>query len=185
MTRTSEEECHDKLVPLAFAYGILELLGHRTVLLQRAMPIGLVGGVGFMLCALRDAGIGRWALPSLDRQTPRWFRHQFSPTWGSLLWGTDLGRGRTTRILFTGYYGLIVWIVLRANPAIGALLLAIYGFGRALPVLVAGIFARRRRLDELYAWSIFQQSLLLQLNAIALAVIGGCLLAMAVISYYG
>lgn len=140
------------------------------------VALSAVGGSVLVVCALRDAGVIRCPLPSLDRQTPRWFRRQFSPLCWSFLWGLDLGQGWTTRILFTGYYGLIVVALLSANLAIGAGLLAVYGFGRGLPVLITGLFSRQPGHGRSGPSLAFNQAFLQYLNTAALAFTGMYLL---------
>lgn len=154
------------------------LLGSAGLLLglDRSMPgTGVLIGATLLACSLRDAGVTRVRLPSLHRQTPRWFRAQFTPIWYGLLWGADLGQGWTTRILFTGYYGLVLWAVLSADPRAAALVLGAYGLGRVLPVLVAGL--RDLRPAQVIAMPIFQQPLLQQVNAAALALAGAFFIA--------
>ncbi|MGH2588247.1 MAG: hypothetical protein ACRDJE_25285, partial [Dehalococcoidia bacterium] len=135
--------------------------------------VGALGGATLIVCALRDAGVGRWPAPSLQRQTPRWFRDVFGSTWGSFAWGADLGQGWTSHVLYTGYYGLLVWTVLLGQPLEGALLLAGYGLGRALPVLVAGVVAPRTDPGAFLISPYRRQAMLQQLCAAVLAFAGG------------
>lgn len=133
------------------------------------------GFVMFVL-ALWEVRLLPWPLPTLHRQTPRWFRREFSPTFSGLLWGVDLGQGWTTHIVFAAYYGLVGWALMRSDPLIGTLTMAAYGFGRGLPVLVIGLIELRSRdqttIPRLPHW----QQLFTQLNAFLLAFVGGWLL---------
>jgi cytochrome c biogenesis protein CcdA len=129
----------------------------------------LLGGLVLLLCGLRDAGIIRVRLPSLTRQTPRWFRRQFAPTWYALLWGIDLGQGWTTRILYSGYYGLVGWVLLQHGLATGALVMGCYGLGRGLPVVIVGT-AQEQEFADIMRWPVFRQPALQTADAFALAV---------------
>lgn len=154
------------------------LLGAIGVTLRLGGPsLGgfVVVGAVLVLCAVRDAGLSRVALPSLQRQTPRWLRGQFAPMWYGMLWGGDLGQGWTTRILFTGYYGLVLWALIVGVPLTATLVFGAYGFGRGLPVLIAGINPRPSA--ERLQMVAFRQPLLQQANALALALVGAFLVA--------
>jgi cytochrome c biogenesis protein CcdA len=139
-------------------------------------PLRLVSGALFIVCALQDGGGWRWVRPSLHRQTPAWFRPAFGPLWGELAWGVDLGQGWTTRILFSGYYGLVLWAILRARPAHAVVVLGAYGLGRGLPVLTASFRARHVRLAILATAYMARLPVLYQVNAVALAFTAGYLL---------
>ncbi len=137
----------------------------------------MAGGAIFLACAVQDASGWWWRLPSLTRQTPAPLKASFGPLWGAFAWGVDLGQGWTTRILFPGYYGLLLWIALSADPFQGMLVLGAYGLGRALPVLLAGLLVQRHDLITLSAVYGTRLPLLQCLNATALAVTAGYILA--------
>jgi len=141
------------------------------------LPLAVAGGAIFLACAVQDASGWWWELPSLTRQTPARLKLSFGPLWGAFAWGVDLGQGWTTRILFPGYYGLLLWIVLSAAPFQGMLVLGAYGLGRALPVLLTGLLAPRQDLITLSAVYGTRLILLQRVNATALAVTAGYILA--------
>lgn len=152
------------------------VLGSFGLLLQVERwgpPIGLASAIIFLLCALRDIDRVRWPFLSLRRQTPAWCLCAFGPRWGALAWGIDLGQGWTTLSAVAGYSGLILWTVLNANPGVGSLILGCYGLGRALPVLVAGLFARQEDLVLLATCYVRRLPLIQQLNAVAFAFAAG------------
>lgn len=160
---------------LGLALGTLGLI----VGLDRwSTSVGWFMGTALIVCAVRDAGLVRTALPSLQRQTPRWFRHQFPPGWVGLLWGMDLGQGWTTRILYTSFYALVIWALLAAEPVTAAVVLGAYGLGRALPVLVVGAIWSNKRFEQVIRWPIFSQPVQQQVNAIALAATGVALMGL-------
>lgn len=137
-----------------------------------ALKVGMVALCG--ACALRDVGLWRWPIVALRRQTPAWFPGAFGYVWGAFAWGIDLGQGWTTYITFTGYYCLLAWAVLSASPAVGALLFGLYGFGRALPVIVAGLVAHTRDLADT---PVVQLPVLQWVNGVTLALVAGYMLA--------
>lgn len=162
----------------ASALGLALGTGGLALGLNRWGPaIGLVGGTIFLVCAFWDARIIRWVRPSLHRQTPAWCLCTFGPMWGGFAWGVDLGLGWTTHVTFSGYYGLVLWALLGANPIAGTLVLGTYGLGRALPVLVTGIFARRFKLELLAASHMRFLPFIEQVDAAALAFVAGYFLA--------
>lgn len=133
----------------------------------------IIGGVLLFACALRDAEVLRLSLPSLKRQTPSWCKCALGPAGGGFVWGLDLGQGWTTHILFTGYYGLVLWTVLDAAPFLGAVALGCYGLGRALPVVVAGLGAGHGQDVDNLLWYGRHLWALKGMNAAALAVMAG------------
>lgn len=140
------------------------------------LPLNVIGGTLFLVCALRDAGVVRWALPSLERQTPPWCQCTFGPVWGAFVWGVDLGQGWTTHIMFTGYYGLVAWAFLAATPLQSGLIVGAFGLGRALPVLIIGLFAHQADLSRLSLLHARWMSMIQQANALALAFTAGWLI---------
>jgi cytochrome c biogenesis protein CcdA len=104
---------------------------------------GVVSSLVFLFCAVCDVEMWPWRLPTLKRQTPASCQCALGTTWAGFFWGADLAQGWTTFIVLTGYYGIVVWALLAARPVESALVLAAYGLGRAMPVLVAGILATR------------------------------------------
>lgn len=152
------------------------MLGGLGTAVRGSFVPGVMVASALLASSLRDAGLTPVRLPSVDRQTPRWLASHFTPVWTALLWGADLGQGWTTRVLFAGYYGLVLWAILAGDVASAAVVLAAYGLGRALPVLVAGTFGADIPYSQLRSWLIFRQPLLQQLSAVALAMAGTFLL---------
>lgn len=106
--------------------------------LQRWWLGGVVGLV-LLAAAAHEAGVLPGAVPTIRRQTPRWLITVFGPTWGSFLWGLDLGQGWTTQVISAGYYGLLVATVALAHPLQSAAVFTCFGLGRALPVIRTGV----------------------------------------------
>lgn len=133
----------------------------------------LAGGIVFLMCAFRDVDLGHWALLSLRRQTPSWWLCAFGPKWAGFAWGIDLGQGWTTRIVFSGYYGLIFYAVVAASPVLSGLILGAYGLGRALPIFWAGTLVRRIELGQLSSAYVLRLPLIQRINAAVLAFVAG------------
>jgi cytochrome c biogenesis protein CcdA len=141
------------------------------------LALWIVGAGTLALCAIWETGNGAWPLPSLHRQTPKWFLSEFGPTWGGFAWGLDLGQGWTTRIEFAGYYGVVAVALLTGSPLFGAVTLGAFGLGRATPVILAGLLTSWRephRLSTAYMW---RSSAIRRINAFALALAAGYFLA--------
>lgn len=159
---------------LGFVLGAIGL----AIGLDRQWPLaGLPFGFVLLVCAVRDAEIIRWPLPSLHRQTPAWFPRVVGWIGGPFLWGLDLGQGWTTLISFSGYYALVLGAVLGADPLHGALLLAAYGLGRGLPVLMAGL--RAKPIDSASCSLLYfkHQPTIQHINAVTLAFAAGCFMS--------
>lgn len=159
----------------AFLGVVLAACGVVLGLDRRGPPVGVVAVV-VLICALQDAGAWHGWRPHLQRQTPAWFRQVFGPVWGAVAWGIDLGQGWTTLILFSGYYALVVWAVLSAQPTVATAVLGAYGLGRGLPVLTTGLRARGVHLGVLATSYLTRLPLLYRINALALAVVAGYML---------
>lgn len=114
---------------------------------SRLLPIA---GIVLMLGAMRDAAFPTSRLPSLARQTPKWYARAFGPMWGSFAWGLDLGQGWTTRITSAGYFAAVLVTLLLVGPYAGAAAFACFGLGRALPVAANGLLAIRYNSGRLY-----------------------------------
>lgn len=124
------------------AGALLGWLGHS---LLNWMPEWGVWGVLFglsTLLVLREHGWVRFPLPQWRRQTGATWYRRFGPLWTAWWWGLDLGSGLTNFITFSGYWVLVVAIVLHGSGGLGALVLGSYGLGRAVALLAAPILLR-------------------------------------------
>lgn len=130
------------LAAAAFGFA-LGTVGLAISVLGLDLPAGLVVGPVALACAAQGLDLVRWRLPMLRRQTPSWYTCAFGTVGGGFLWGADLGLGWTTLVIFPGYYVLVVAAFCGASPLLGALVLAAYGMGRALPAAWAGLLAGR------------------------------------------
>src|SRR5579883_1597760 len=154
------------------------LLGFCLGLAGLVLALGRLGAVAnliaalvFFACALRDAALLKWWMPTLTRQTPKSARCVFGTTWSALVWGVDLGQGWSTRIVFSGYYALIVWALLTAQPFLGAAVLGAFGCARGAPVLLAGVRSGRPATAQLAEVCARPATLLFRMDAAIVAVV--------------
>jgi cytochrome c biogenesis protein CcdA len=159
-------------IGLGLALGVVgQLVGLRVGL----VPIGTAVVVLAIVCAVHDSGGPVRRLPSLRRQTPKTLECELGPIWAGFAWGLDLAQGWTTRIEFAGYYVLVALALLSADPLTGALVLGVFGIGRALPVFVAGFTALHSDMFTATSCYVRRKARIAQANAAALALLAGYL----------
>lgn len=137
-----------------------------------------------LLCAAREARWLTFDVPQRHVQTePRWAM-EFGIVPGAAMWGFHIGLGVATRVSFSGFWVVVLTILVLREPLHGALLMSTYWLGRAMPVVIAplGLAAanghvRPERLQELYGrkdiWRRMQVSGLLWWCAVTAAVAAG------------
>jgi uncharacterized membrane protein len=108
------------------------LAAGSSLLLPTAGLIGLIGfrELGFLLCI--PVPTRRWQVPAgwvADRRR------------APFIWGVFLGSGLSTWMPHPSFFGLLVISALLPFPT-GVILMASYGFNRALPGLMAAVSAR-------------------------------------------
>lgn len=97
--------------------------------------VALASGGAAVLCSIRELNLLPWPLPQFCRQVPSRWRHIFPPAISISLYGLSLGAGLGTRIPFSTLYVPLIWAAALGRPYLGALCLALFGFGRGLPVV--------------------------------------------------
>lgn len=138
------------LAGLASGAAVGALLGLAGRLVARGWgdgPLVLAAAGLAVLLAAREFGWISFPLPSPKRQTERIWAHEFGILGAAVLWGLHIGIGLNTRIRYGGYWLLVTIAVLGRDPRYGALLLAVYWLGRALPVWLAPLFVPAGRFD--------------------------------------
>lgn len=110
------------------AIGLL-LPEHRSVLLL------ILAAVALLLFA-RELKLFWFRLPQVWRQTHKQWAFQYGMVPAAAMWGAHIGIGVATVVKHGGFFVLIAFAFL-LGPLLGALLMAIYWFGRTLPILVA------------------------------------------------
>jgi cytochrome c biogenesis protein CcdA len=93
-----------------------------------------------VLGALHHIGILRVPMPQMHRQVPRHWMFCLRPSWVAVGYGVQLGCAVATRITNFATYAALVSAMSTGSPIRGALIMAAFGFARALPAVVAGPF---------------------------------------------
>jgi hypothetical protein len=89
------------------------------------------------------------AYPQLRRQVRSTWRFRLPPTVTALVYGLELGTGVTTFVSVGSFYVVALWVMLVGNAGLGAVLLAFFGLGRALPVIWFGL--GQRAIEDTFA----------------------------------
>ena len=121
------------------AAAIGALLGALGALL--GAPWGTAGVLAVLAVAVvyaaRDLFRLPVPLPDLGRQVPEWWRTFFSRPVTSILYGLGLGTAFFTSLSFGTFVVVSAIAVVSGSPAIGALICAPFGLGRALVLAAA------------------------------------------------
>lgn len=88
-----------------------------------------------LILMLRELGCIRFQLPQVRRQTHKMWAFRFGFVTGAGMWGAHIGLGFATVIQHGGFY-IVVAMAMLLGPKYGALLFAVYWFGRTLPMWV-------------------------------------------------
>jgi hypothetical protein len=109
----------------SLGYGVRWILywntnSHTSVVLSVVALAALLGG-------LRDLEILHFRLPQPERQVPENWKDVFGPYKTAFLWGLGIGLAYSTRIQFSLYYVLVLWVALLGQPLLGGAVLATYG----------------------------------------------------------
>jgi cytochrome c biogenesis protein CcdA len=153
---------------------------HALHLDREILALSAPGAVS-MLYSVCEMGLVQVPAPQFYRQVPENWRFQFRPRLAALLYGFGLGVGLGTRIPVTTFYVVVLWAILNGSPFLGALGIATFGFGRALPLLCMAPFVDSSdaavRFESLYRF----KPVVRVLNGIALGFAGSCLLFAALL----
>lgn len=104
-----------------------------------AFQNSLVWGFLALLClgyALHELRLIKMPRPQIKRQVPRRWIYQFHPFLTWLLFGLGLGIGVATFIPFGTFYIVLLMALLSKSPLYAMVLMAIFGFGRAMMTLI-------------------------------------------------
>lgn len=99
------------------------------------VPIAILSLIG----GLRDLGFLRFSLPQPPKQLPKGWWQVLGPYRTSLLWGMMVGLYFKTRVQFTIYYVVALWILLAGNCLLGMLILGLYGFSHGFLLVIETI----------------------------------------------
>jgi hypothetical protein len=76
--------------------------------------------------------------PQSRRQVPSRWNRRYSPALAGLLYGAGLGAAVMTRVHFATLYVVLTWSLIVGRPTVSGLVMAAFGLGRVLPLLVIG-----------------------------------------------
>ncbi len=141
----------------------------RSVAIHTLAATVAAGTVGLLLGALGALAGGPWSpgglivlgalaavyaarelfrlpipLPDRKAQVPAWWRGFYGPDVTAALYGLGLGPGFLTYLTFGTYAAVLAGSFITADPLLGALISAPFGFARGLSILV-GMRAKQRR----------------------------------------
>jgi sulfite exporter TauE/SafE len=148
--------------------------------ISRNSAVLSVSGVVGLLYSVRELGLFQVPVLQSTWQVPEVWRRVLPSQVASLLYGLGLGVGVATRIPVGTFYVTVVWAVLASSPLLGALGMAAFGLGRALPLLwMAGLFNSNEEAFRLMSVLPRWQPAVHIVNGLALGFAGSCLLAAA------
>lgn len=116
--------------------GLLGALGSRLPTADHPAVVVVAVGLVALAYSLRETGLVTIPAPQSHRQVPNRWRWRYPPTVASFLYGAGLGIGVATRIPVTSFYAVLLWSFLRGSVTLGAGVMATYGLGRLLPLLL-------------------------------------------------
>lgn len=166
----------------AVAFGVV-LSGAGALLLRasglagRWWPTALALGALGLLYGAHEFGLFRLPAPQSFWQVPARWRTALRPGWSAFLYGVGLGPGVLVAIPFATFYLVLAWALLCGDVALGALCFAVYGAGRATPVLLMFYLCEEsekafRASEAINLWWPVAQLL----NGFALSAAGACLI---------
>lgn len=112
---------------------VVAFLGALTDALIDVPTTAVVGIIGLFVLA-ETVGVPAKML-SRTRQVPLSWKHVFPATASAPLYGAFLGMGVTTTIYYWSHYALLAAVFFSSNLAAGSALGALFGLGRAAPVI--------------------------------------------------
>jgi len=120
------------------------LVGALLAEMGRWLGSQATGGIAFyfigflsLVLAAREWGWINFRIPQSNRQTEKFWAHEFGFVAASAMWGFHIGLGLATSVTYGGLWVLVAVILVLAEPVYGSMLMLAYWLGRALPVWVA------------------------------------------------
>lgn len=134
--------------------ALLGLLGSSVSFmlpaLSTAQPVLGMAALVFALVEMRALPL---KVPFCARSVPQSWWRRYGEIYGAIAYGAVLGIGITTVIPFISFY-FITLVAVLAGPMSGGFIIGMYGFGRALPVLVgSAALARGLGVAEVAGWA--------------------------------
>ncbi len=166
--------------------ALLGLIG--AVLPKQVMTLGpsisafVASGFVSLLYSVRELDLIQVPAPQFRRQVPSKWRLLLPPRVTALFYGLELGWGLTIRISVTTFYVAAIWAIMSGSPILGALCMAMFGLGRALPLMwisrgLDSVADCRRLAYTLTGW----ETVVHFINGLVLAFAGSCFLVNSLI----
>jgi cytochrome c biogenesis protein CcdA len=159
-------------------FGLIgAVLSHAIAPRLHGLTILAMSSLLSMLCSAGELGLAPFKWPQASWAVPADWRLLRPRSMVAMLYGFLLGTGWTTRIPVSTFYVVAVWSLLGGNPGLGALAMATFGLGRAVPILwlfrriATGDAACLKEQSLLGLW----QPVVPYINGLALAFGGSCL----------
>jgi Cytochrome C biogenesis protein transmembrane region len=161
--------------------GLLGLVGTllpwQSMPMSRGFAVAFITGTVSLIYSTRELGLLRIPAAQCRRQVPQRWRVLMPHEVSSTLYGMGLGFGLGTRIAVSTFYPAALWAILIADPFVGAIGMAAFGLGRALPLhAIVGISKtsedRVRLTEALHHY----KPLMHFVNGLALSSAGSCLI---------
>ncbi len=151
---------------------------------SRGFVVLIVTGFVSLLYSAHELSLFRVPAPQCRWQVSAAWRSQLPSSLAALSYGLGLGFGLATRIPVSTYYPAAIWAVLVGNPVLGALGMAMFGLGRAIPLLfMAWLLDTNeegfRLAEALQHW----KPLVHFVNGLALGFAGPCLIVTGFVLY--
>ena len=124
-------------VAVGAAFGSLGVAVALLIDVSAATMLLIVGAVAAAY-SLRELGLFDVPMPQVHRQVPASWRRRYPANVVAFLYGVGLGAGVGTFVRVATLYVIIVWIILAASPAEGAILMGAFGAARGLPIVWLG-----------------------------------------------
>lgn len=148
----------------------IALPGHQQTLV-------LLIGVIALLYAGHEFEFFRLPAPQSGWQVPERWKSDLPAGWSSFLYGVGLGPGLFTAIPSTTFYVVIAWVLVSASPWFGVLCFAIYGAGRAAPILLMFYLSEKKDAFPLSQQVSVWRPIIHIFGGLALCVLGMSLIA--------
>ena len=160
------------------AIGATGMLLKAQLILPRheQLLVLIIGGLA-LLYAGHELKLFRLPAPQSGWQVPEKWKSDLSPGWSSFLYGVGLGPGLFTAIPFTTFYLVVAWVFVTASPWFGVLCFAMYGAGRAAPILLMFYLSgEKKEAFRLSREANMWQPVVHIFSGLALCVMGTCLI---------
>lgn len=149
----------------------------RVLSINQSFVLLIATGFVSLLYSARELNLVAVPTPQCKWQVPSKLRYLLPHRATAFLYGLGLGFGLATRIPVSTFYVAVLWAALVNSPMLGALGMAMFGVGRASPILLMAWLLRSDEDSFHYTLSLGRLEPVVHLvNGLALNFAGSCLL---------